>query len=188
VVTLTAVPTGSSTFAGWSGAASGLTNPRTITMNSARSITATFNLVPPPSADLHLSLLGSPSQSAPGGFVTYTLAVTNTGPAPATTVRLTDTLSVSSAFQSFSAPGGWNCQSPAVGSTGSVVCSTNSLPAGSAATFTLTVQLGGLLPPSALITNTATATSAPLDPTTPNTATAITQIFAYRYYWPFIQR
>jgi uncharacterized repeat protein (TIGR01451 family) len=186
VVTLTASPTGTSTFAGWSGSASGLTNPLTITMDSAKAITATFTLNVPPTADLKLSLRGAPSQAAAGGLVTYTLTITNTGPDLATTIRLTDTLSVSSTFQSLSSPAGWNCQSPAVGATGSVICATGSLTAGVAATFTLTVQLSATLPASAQVSNTATATSALPDPTTPNTATVTTGIFAYRYYWPFV--
>jgi len=188
VITLTASPTGTSTFAGWSGAASGLTNPLTITMDSAKTVTATFTLNVPPTADLKLSLRGTPNPAAAGGLVTYTLAVTNTGPALATTVRLTDTLSVSSTFQSLSSPAGWNCQSPAVGATGSVICAAGSLTAGSSAAFTLTVQLGAALPPSTLLSNSAAATSALPDPTTPNTATVTIEIFAYRYYWPFMQR
>jgi uncharacterized repeat protein (TIGR02543 family) len=41
-VTLTAVPGAHSTFGGWSGDASGLTNPLTVTMDSAKNITANF--------------------------------------------------------------------------------------------------------------------------------------------------
>src|SRR5580765_1023074 len=41
-VTLTAVPGAHSTFSGWSGDASGNTNPLTVTMNSAKNITAKF--------------------------------------------------------------------------------------------------------------------------------------------------
>ncbi len=46
VVTLTATPATGSTFAGWSGDCSG-TGSCTVTMSQARSVTATFNLVPP---------------------------------------------------------------------------------------------------------------------------------------------
>jgi hypothetical protein len=45
VVTLTPTPTAGSTFAGWSGDCSG-TGACTVTMSQARSVTATFNLVP----------------------------------------------------------------------------------------------------------------------------------------------
>ena len=43
VVTVTAKPSMLSTFEGWSGDLSGATNPTTITMNSNKSITATFS-------------------------------------------------------------------------------------------------------------------------------------------------
>jgi hypothetical protein len=46
VVTLTPTPTAGSTFAGWSGDCTG-TGVCTVTMSQARSVTATFNLVPP---------------------------------------------------------------------------------------------------------------------------------------------
>ena len=39
---LTAVPAGGYVFSGWSGDASGTTNPLTVTMNANKSITATF--------------------------------------------------------------------------------------------------------------------------------------------------
>lgn len=45
VVTLTATPNTGSTFAGWSGACSGMATTCTVTMEANRSVTATFNLV-----------------------------------------------------------------------------------------------------------------------------------------------
>jgi pectate lyase len=42
IVTLTATPASGYTFTGWSGAVTGTTNPVTVTMNAARSVTATF--------------------------------------------------------------------------------------------------------------------------------------------------
>ena len=42
VVTLTATPAGSYQFVGWSGAVSGAANPTTVTMDSDKSVTATF--------------------------------------------------------------------------------------------------------------------------------------------------
>jgi hypothetical protein len=44
VVTLTAVPNSTSLFIGWSGALNSSTNPVTLTMNSDRTITATFQI------------------------------------------------------------------------------------------------------------------------------------------------
>jgi len=47
VVTLTAVPASGWQFAGWSGAVTGTLNPRTITMDSDKTVTATFTEIPP---------------------------------------------------------------------------------------------------------------------------------------------
>ncbi len=53
-VTLTAVPGVDYAFVGWSGDASGSTNPLTITMNSNKSITAVFEgTAPPPPTDIY---------------------------------------------------------------------------------------------------------------------------------------
>ena len=45
-VTLAAVPTSTSTFAGWTGACSGTTAQCTVTVNDAAAVTATFNAIP----------------------------------------------------------------------------------------------------------------------------------------------
>lgn len=44
VVTLTATPSQTSAFAGWSGAVTGLTNPVTVTLTAAQQVTATFTM------------------------------------------------------------------------------------------------------------------------------------------------
>src|SRR5262249_42807830 len=46
VVTLTAAPDSGSSFAGWSGALSSLSSPISLTMDSDKSLTATFELLP----------------------------------------------------------------------------------------------------------------------------------------------
>jgi len=56
-VTLTAIPGSGATFVGWSGSATGTTNPLTITMDGNKTITATFS-------------------GGGGGGTTYTLTVT----------------------------------------------------------------------------------------------------------------
>jgi len=164
-----------------------MVNPTTVTMASNKSVKATFNLIPP-SADLVISLKGAPSLAASGSLVTYTVALTNTGPAAATTVRLTDTLSLSSTFESLISPVGWSCQAPNVGSTGQVVCTAGTLAAGAKASFTFTIQLQQGLPAGAIVTSTATVTSEQADPTTPNVANASTTIDVYRFYLMLIVR
>jgi hypothetical protein len=44
IITLTAVPSTTSVFAGWSGAVTGLTNPATVTMNADKVAAATFTI------------------------------------------------------------------------------------------------------------------------------------------------
>ncbi|MEA2370633.1 MAG: trimeric autotransporter adhesin [Solirubrobacteraceae bacterium] len=67
-VTLTATPAVGSTFAGWGGACSNA-GPCTVTMSSAVSTTATFDLVPPPVALLTVSLGGLGGGSVAGGGI-----------------------------------------------------------------------------------------------------------------------
>ena len=45
VITLTATPTAGSLFSGWSGACTGSTNSCQVTMDAAKSVTATFTAV-----------------------------------------------------------------------------------------------------------------------------------------------
>lgn len=68
VVTLTATATGSSSFGGWSGACSG-TGTCSVTMDAAKSVTASFN--PPGSYTLSVALAGNGSgtvTSSPAGI------------------------------------------------------------------------------------------------------------------------
>jgi len=80
VVTLTANPAAGFQFTGWSGDLSGSTNPTTITMNSNRSVTATFTPLPPTQFTLTTNAVGSGSVSLnpPGGVYDSGTVVTLT--------------------------------------------------------------------------------------------------------------
>ncbi|UCH98232.1 MAG: PKD domain-containing protein, partial [Candidatus Aminicenantes bacterium] len=69
VVTLTAIPDANWEFTGWSGDLTGSNNPETITMNSNKSVTATFTYVPPPQYTLTVNTVGqgSVTLNPPGG-------------------------------------------------------------------------------------------------------------------------
>jgi uncharacterized repeat protein (TIGR02543 family) len=69
VVTLTAVPDAGWEFDGWSGDLTGTTNPTTITMNSNKSVTATFSQLPVPDYTLTVNIVGqgSVALNPPGG-------------------------------------------------------------------------------------------------------------------------
>ncbi|MBK8051354.1 MAG: Ig-like domain repeat protein [Anaerolineales bacterium] len=78
VVTVTATPLISSTFTGWSGDASGSTNPLVVTMDAAKAITATFTLktfVITPTAGANGSITPSTPQTLNyGSDQTFTIA------------------------------------------------------------------------------------------------------------------
>ncbi len=69
VVTLTAVPAAGWQFDNWSGDLSGSNNPETITMDSDKTVTANFSLIPPNQYTLttNISGQGSISLNPPGG-------------------------------------------------------------------------------------------------------------------------
>jgi hypothetical protein len=72
-VTLTAAPTGGATFAGWSGACSGTGNC-VVTMNAAKTVTATFTAAP--TGSFAASAVVNPTFVAPGGTVGITATAT----------------------------------------------------------------------------------------------------------------
>src|SRR5439155_22386471 len=56
----------------------------------------------------------------PGDRITYTITVTNNGPNPATgTVTMTDDVPSGTNFLTYTAPAGWLCATPSLGSPGS---------------------------------------------------------------------
>ena len=85
VVALTATPDVSSTFAGWSGALSSMASAVTLTITGDTVVTATFRTIV---ADLGISQSVTHSAST----YTYTLVVSNAGPADADGAVLSDTL------------------------------------------------------------------------------------------------
>ena len=73
VVTLTAAAATGSSFAGWSGACTG-TGTCTVTMNAAKSVTATFNLTLP---NVSVILVPDSTSIPRGGTLGYTVKATN---------------------------------------------------------------------------------------------------------------
>ncbi len=78
VVAVTAIPNSGYTFAGWSGDLNGTTNPATILMDTTKSITASFALIPP--ADIAVAPNNHDFGLAlPGSGVLKTFEIRNTG-------------------------------------------------------------------------------------------------------------
>lgn len=75
-----------------------------------------------------------------GGPIRYGIIASNSGFQPLANITLTDTLPVSTTFHSLTAAPGWTCQTPPVGGTGQVVCTTPTLAAGAIVTHYLNLN------------------------------------------------
>ncbi len=118
-------------------------------------------------ADLALSMSDAPDPADIGADVTYTINVSNGGPATAIGASLTDTLPAGATFVSASASQG-SCSG-----SGPVTCSLGALANGGAASATLVVKAGA----AGTMTNTAAVSHAAGDPVAANnTATATTTV------------
>ncbi len=124
-------------------------------------------------ADLSVAKTGGPDPVPAGAKLTWAVTVTNAGTAAAETVQLSDALQASTTFVSLSAPAGWSCSTPAVGSNGTVSCSIASFPAGSAA-FRIVTTVDRATAAGTVLSNTATVTSATADPNSTDTTTTAT--------------
>ena len=94
-----------------------------------------------PLADLAIAKSGLPDPVDPGGALTYTVVVTNSGPMTATGVVVTDTINPAG----YASAPGWSC-APAAGQT--LVCAlAGDLPPGASASFqiTTTAPLTGIV-------------------------------------------
>jgi uncharacterized repeat protein (TIGR01451 family) len=137
--------------------------------NGGDSSAELYDPAAPVTADLSLTKADTPDPVLTGKNLTYTLTVSNAGPSAVDDAVLNDPLPANTTFQSLTAPAGWSCTTPAVGSTGTVTCGPASLEAGATASFTLVVKVSGAAGGTTL-SNTATVSSDEFDPTDPNTA------------------
>ena len=109
----------------------------------------------------------APDPVPAGTNLVYTITVTHgaedTDPVDASDVSWTDTLPAGTTFVSLAAPAGWSCNTPAVGSGGTVTCSIATLAPESSEVFTLTVAVDAGLGDGSVLSNTATVTATLLD-------------------------
>jgi uncharacterized repeat protein (TIGR01451 family) len=105
-------------------------------------------------ADLSVTKVDNPDPVAPAANLVYTITVNNSGPNAATGVHFVDPLPPGTTFVSLSAPAGWSCFTPPVGTNDSLSCSISSLGLGSAV-FTLTVAVDAGVAPGTQLLNTA---------------------------------
>ncbi|HEV8238301.1 MAG TPA: DUF11 domain-containing protein [Thermoanaerobaculia bacterium] len=112
-----------------------------------------------PVADISLAKTDSPNPVEPGANITYTITFSNAGPSNSGQTQLDDTLPAGTTFVSLSAPAGWSCVTPNVGSGGQVTCTHGSAPLGNSV-FTLVVKVDPATPDATVISNTASVTVA----------------------------
>ncbi|HXJ65505.1 MAG TPA: DUF11 domain-containing protein, partial [Actinomycetota bacterium] len=126
-------------------------------------------------ADLRIAKSDSPDPVAAGGTLTYTIQVTNDGPADAFNVVVTDTLPTATTYQS-------DTDSCVEAPAGTLTCPVGDLQSGASTSFDVTVLVdadaasgGGPV----TLTNTASVDSDQDDPdTTDNTVSETTQVVA----------
>ena len=124
-------------------------------------------------ADLITTNVASPTSVAAGGNVTYTQGVTNNGPLAAAAPSFSATTPPNTNFQSITAPAGWTCTKPAVGSAGTVICTSSTLAFNASASFSLVLQVNAGTASGTNIAETATAAATNIIPNlTSNSATA----------------
>lgn len=141
--------------------------------NQATAVTAVTT-----QADLSVVKSDTPDPVSPGGTLTYSITVGNSGPSDAANVTLSDVLPAGLGFASLAAPGGWSCLTPAVGASGTVSCNNTSLAPGSAG-FSLVVSVSPSAVAGSTIANTAAVTSDTADPIAANDqATAVTSVLS----------
>ncbi len=137
-----------------------VTNTASVTSNtpdpdtSNNTDTEDTTVAPPGTAELRVTKSDNPDPVQPGGTLTYTITVTNAGPADADDVVATDTLPAGVTFVSTA-----GCaEDPA----GVPTCSLGTIAAGSSASYTVTVTVDPAT--TGTITNTVSVTSSTPDP------------------------
>lgn len=126
-------------------------------------------------ADLAVTKVDAPDPVIAGQDLTYTIQVSNGGPDLAQNATLEEALPAGVTFRSIAAPAGWTCDTPAVDSTGTVLCTNASMAPGTAS-FSLVVRIGAGAQLSA-VTNTVRVYSAAVDPDTAGNEASATTSF-----------
>ncbi|HKV40317.1 MAG TPA: DUF11 domain-containing protein, partial [Blastocatellia bacterium] len=124
---------------------------------------------PPPSADIAVSIQ-APATIGTGDQLTSTITVTNSGPQTANNV--TAVFDVPNGTTFVSAKGSGVIQPPAAGGNGTLTDSLGSLASGTAASFQVTLNVGGAQGSSIVANASASTTST--DPNTANNSAAAT--------------
>ncbi|MBK7601249.1 MAG: DUF11 domain-containing protein [Acidobacteria bacterium] len=136
-------------------------------------------------ADLAIEKTAVPSSNplvAGSGTISYSLKVSNLGPADAVGVRVTDTVPANTTVTSVTIPANWSCTGLSNGTAGGTTFTcqpTGTMANGAMATISYVVSVGASVPQGTLITNTANigtfGPGATPDPSTGNNTQGPTQ-------------
>ena len=159
-VSIVVLPTTAGTIVNSASVSSATTDYNTANNNASASTIANDST----SADLAITQSDTPDPVKAGQALTYTLAITNNGPADATDVTMHDTLPANATYVAATADQG-TCTHP-----GEVICNIGTMSSGSTAHITIVVT------PTAIgtITNQATVSGLEVDPYLANNATSET--------------
>ena len=126
-------------------------------------------------ADLSVTNVGTPNPVSPGNNITYTQAVTNSGPIDAANAVFSEAVPANTTFQSISAPAGWTCVTPAVNGTGNISCTNPLVANGAVGSFTVVVKVNAATTFGTQIVDVVSVTAGTTDADlTDNTAAAFT--------------
>jgi uncharacterized repeat protein (TIGR01451 family) len=123
-----------------------------------------------PSADLALGLVASPTVAKVQKPLTYTVKIDDVGPSSVFGAVVTDDLPAEQRFVSATSSQG-SCQTPPVGTNGTITCSLGFLLQGHGATVDIVVKVVGR---RSSVSNTASVASSTPDPNTSNNSATIT--------------
>ena len=143
--------------------------------NNTATATATVQI-----PDLSVTDAAAPNPVATGANITYTQVVTNNNATVAAVgATITQSTPPGTLFQSVTPPAGWTCPTqPAVGGTGTIICSaTGTFAASGTATFSVVVSVSPEATVGSTITNSVTVSETGTDPNSANnTASASVQV------------
>lgn len=144
--------------------------------NSATAITSVGTAT---EADLAVTLTASSPTVLAGSNVTMTAVVTNNGPAAAAGAVFTETIPTNTTLgAAFTPPSGWSCNTIAVGGTGTLTCTDNSVAALATSTFAVVLTVNSTTTSGTVISDTANISASTPDPNYDNNAATATTVVA----------
>ncbi|MEO7099627.1 MAG: DUF11 domain-containing protein, partial [Luteolibacter sp.] len=137
--------------------------------NSAATSTAVTT-----SCDLAVHITGTPTTVPKGSNVTFTITLANKGPSDASSAYVYLPIPSQLTFVSVTKPAGWTTTAPPVGGGGTIDFSATTFANGATATFTVVAKVKTTAANGTVMTATAKASAAGVDPVSANNAASTT--------------